>query len=228
MVATSFMSSSYNHNAKYRSNHVRFSIRGDGPEGPGTHSPFPLLDLNISLLKTADLRQLSPVQLAFIGDAVYELHARTLFSWPLVKPQVHRSAAVQLVRAETQSVLLRRLIISGWAITDEERMLLRKGRNSAGPGPPRLSGGTYGEASALETLLGYLYMSDRPRLQSLLDELLRLGGDGSPRPGDELTINWKDRGEYEEDSGGKRGVTLLEEDEPDLEVEETADSSLRT
>ena len=129
------------------------------------------------------------MQLAFIGDAVYELHARTLFAWPPKKAQAQRAAAVEMVRAETQSRLLRRLLASAWPITDDERVLLRKGRNAAGRGPPRLASGAYGEASGLEALLGYLYLTDRPRLEGLLLACSALD-DHTPRPEDGQLIEW--------------------------------------
>jgi len=83
----------------------------------------------------------------------------------VLRPPAQRLKAVAIVRAEAQSVLLRRLLRSEWPITRTERVLLRRGRNSAGLGPARLPGGAYGEATALETLLGYLYLSDRARMQ---------------------------------------------------------------
>ena len=148
---------------------------------------FPLLDLQARMLSSEKLMTVTPVQLAYIGDSVYELHARTLFLWPLQPVRKHRDRAVELVRAETQSTLLRRLMGSeSFPLTVTERNVLRRGRNASGTGPPRLPGGAYGEASALETLLGHLYLSDRPRLQNLLDAMLQLSGlesseyDGSP------------------------------------------------
>lgn len=150
---------------------------------------FPLLSLDHEVMNGEQLAQLNPVQLAFIGDAVYELHARTLFAWPPKKAQAQRAAAVEMVRAETQSRLLRRLLASAWPITDDERVLLRKGRNAAGRGPPRLASGAYGEASGLEALLGYLYLTDRPRLEGLLLACSALD-DPTPRPEDGQLIEW--------------------------------------
>jgi ribonuclease-3 family protein len=170
-------------------------------------------------------QQVTPVQLAFVGDAVYELHARTLFVWPLTPVRAHRAAAVELVRAETQSLHLRRLLAASLATTRPadaadadaeavaadgaadaavaaaaaafvptalERTLLRRGRNASGPGPSRLlDRSAYGEASALETLLGYLYLAnDAPRLQALLDTLLGLAAD-PPGDADRSPVDWK-------------------------------------
>lgn len=186
------------------------------------------------------------MQLAFVGDAVYELHARTLFLWPLTTVKAQRTAAVELVRAETQSLHLRRLLApltqsmqpmpsnsddnaevvadgaasavagaangeaavdthaeaavsaaaavaaSSFVPTPEECTLLRRGRNASGPGPGRLlDRSSYGEASALETLLGHLYLSnDAQRLQALLDALLALAA-LPPSDADSKPVDWK-------------------------------------
>lgn len=158
----------------------------------GSAAPFPLFDTSRSLLGESNARSISPIQLAFIGDAVFELHARVLFAWPTSKAQVHRSSVVKLVRAEAQAVLLRRLILSRWPLSALERTLLRQGRNAAGPAPQRLSGSEYGEATGLETLIGYLYLTDKQRLQALLDQLLLLGGSSHKfTAGDDLPVDWK-------------------------------------
>ena len=160
------------------------------PSSLSTLGTFQLLSLPHRVLTEDKLRQLNPVQLAFIGDAVYELYARTLYVWPPKKAQAQRSAAVEMVRAESQSRLLRRLLACSWKITHFERGLLRKGRNAAGRGPARLASGAYGEASGFETLLGYLYLTDRTRLEELLFVCSDLQ-DPSPRPEDEQCIDWK-------------------------------------
>jgi ribonuclease-3 family protein len=159
------------------------------PSSLSTLGTFQLLSLPHRVLTEDKLRQLNPVQLAFIGDAVYELYARTLYVWPPKKAQAQRSAAVEMVRAESQSRLLRRLLACSWQITPFERGLLRKGRNAAGRGPARLASGAYGEASGFETLLGYLYLTDRTRLEELLFVCSDLQ-DPSPRPEDEQCIDW--------------------------------------
>jgi ribonuclease-3 family protein len=157
--------------------------------GEDSLGAFPLLSPSHEVLTADQLAKLNPVQLAFIGDAVFELHARTLFAWPPKKAVAQRAAAVEMVRAESQSRLLRRLLASKWPITEHERGLLRKGRNAAGRGPPRLARGAYGEASGLEALLGYLYLADRPRLEGLLLACSDLD-DPTPRPEDEVLIEW--------------------------------------
>ena len=128
-------------------------------------------------------------------------------TWPPKKAEKQRQASVEMVRAETQAVLVRRLLggESNWELTDFEFELLRRGRNSAGRGPVRLAAdkaGFYGEATALETLVGFYYLSDRVRTHEFLTHLLELGEaaecgcDGTPP-------NWNPEAEGEE--GGEEG-----------------------
>jgi 23S rRNA maturation mini-RNase III len=89
-----------------------------------------------------------------------------------------------MARAETQSFLLRGLFaLSNSNITStpckfefskREKEVLRNGRNRSSRGPLRVSQQVYSECTALETLLGYLYLKDQFRLQVVLDELSRL------------------------------------------------------
>jgi ribonuclease-3 family protein len=184
---------------EHRGWHVRTTRSANvGGQGDGTFRPFSLLDPEMKLLDESEVRLLSPIQLSFVGDAVYELHSRTLFTWPAMKPSDHRGLAVTSVRAETQAVLLRRLLNSDWPMTLNERSVLRKGRNASGPGPQRLVGGVYGEASALEAVIGYLYLSDRSRLQYLLDTLVFLRKDGKFQVGDDGPIQWSAQGDENE------------------------------
>lgn len=110
---------------------------------------------------------LSPALLAYIGDAVYELHIR---SWLLVPPKrirdYHR-AVVAWVRAESQAALL-----DCWQplLTEAERDLVRRGRNATSRSPRRLSPAVYQRATGLETLIGYLFLKDPARLAVLLAE----------------------------------------------------------
>lgn len=112
-----------------------------------------------------DLRRLSPGVLAHLGDAVYELFVRTSCLLPPRRLQAYHAQVVRHVRAETQAQSLKVLLPQ---LTPNELEILRWGRNASPRGPKRLDPGTYQEATALETLLGYLYLSDAPRLDELL------------------------------------------------------------
>ena len=139
--------------------------------------------LHERILLDEDIPRLSPTALAFVGDAVFELHIRVSTLWPPRKVETQRREAVTMVRAEGQAVLLRRLMgLDKWVLSQQESELLRRGRNSAGRAPPRLSessAGMYGEATALETLLGFLFLTDQSRLVKLLAHLDQIGSEGA-------------------------------------------------
>ena len=108
--------------------------------------------------KNQDPRSISPLILAYIGDAVYELRVREhLMQQGLCKmPLLHR-AAVNYVNAERQSRLYSQLE----PLLDEvEQNILRRGRNSkSGHQPPTVSAATYRRATGVESLIGYWHLS---------------------------------------------------------------------
>lgn len=116
-------------------------------------------------LPQAQLQALSPIALAYIGDAVYELYIRRCFLVPPCRIQAYHQKVVAQVRAEKQADHLAHLAPY---LTESEQDILRKGRNAAPRGPRRTDPQVYQQATSFETLIGYLYLSDPARLQTLL------------------------------------------------------------
>ena len=116
----------------------------------------------------SNLQRLSPTALAYIGDAVYELYIRTSYLLPAKKIADYHHQVVEKVRAETQASYLQSIY---HLLTENELIWVRRGRNAVNKSPRRLSLQTYQHASALETLLGYLYITDQDRLKFLLSQL---------------------------------------------------------
>lgn len=119
-------------------------------------------------LTPAQIQQLSPSALAYIGDSVYELYIRTFFLIPPQRIQNYHDRVVAQVRAESQAKHLRSLETY---LTDAERDILRRGRNAASRGPKRIDPAIYQHATSLETLIGFLYLTDPQRLAYLLAQL---------------------------------------------------------
>lgn len=111
---------------------------------------------------------LSPNSLAYIGDAVYELYVRTLYLLPPRKVSDYSHLVVEKVRAEAQNKYLQSIYP---LLTETEIDWVRRGRNCVRKSPRGLSLRIYQEATALETLLGYLYICDQQRLYFLLSHL---------------------------------------------------------
>lgn len=114
------------------------------------------------------LRQLSPAALAYVGDAVYELYVRTCYLIPPKRLQAYHNSVVAQVRAESQARHLQSLQPY---LTDAELDVLRRGRNAVSRCPKRLDPTIYQQATSLETLFGYLYLTDPQRLAHLLSQL---------------------------------------------------------
>lgn len=119
-------------------------------------------------LSDHQLRTLSPVALAYVGDAVYELFVRGALLVPPKRIRAYHQQVVNQVRAERQSYYLQQLIP---LLTEAEQDVLRRGRNAASRGPKRLDGQTYRQATGFEALIGYLYLTDLSRLVDLLGQL---------------------------------------------------------
>ena len=112
--------------------------------------------------------ELGPLQLAWLGDAVWELHQRLHRCRRPARSQTLHQLVVQAVRADAQAVALERL---DGLLSETERDLVRRGRNRAGRGPRRGDAAAYGQATGFETLLGWLFLHDPARLAELLDHL---------------------------------------------------------
>lgn len=119
----------------------------------------------------ADVRTFSPLALAFLGDAVYSLIIRTsvLARGNRQAEKLHNETT-RLVRAGKQAAIGRAVYD---LLTSEEQKVYRRGRNSH---PMHHAKGSsleeYLQATALETLCGYLYLQGRT---DRLMELLRTG-----------------------------------------------------
>ena len=119
-------------------------------------------------LRQRDYSQYSPLTLAYIGDAVYDLVIRTM----LVKranmqtAKLHRDAS-SYVNAQAQAALLH---VIDPELSEEERSVCRRGCN-AHPGhqAKNATREEYMEATGLEALIGYLYLEGRyERLTGLI------------------------------------------------------------
>ena len=112
--------------------------------------------------------ELGPLQLAWLGDAVWELHQRLRHCYqPGRSEDLHR-AVVDEVKAAAQAKALLRLDPH---LSDLAKDLVRRGRNKSGRGPRRGDAATYGKATGFETMVGWLFLQNPARLAQLLDQL---------------------------------------------------------
>lgn len=111
--------------------------------------------------------QLSPLTLAFIGDAVFTLLVREEIVCAANAPvSVLHTQSTEKVNATAQSLAVERIMSH---LTEEELTILRRGRNAHTSGIPKnVSCADYHRATGLEALFGYLYlMGDIERVREL-------------------------------------------------------------
>ncbi len=115
-----------------------------------------------------DIRSYSPLVLAYIGDAIYDLAIRSLVvgKGNTHVNNLHRQAS-QLVKAHTQSELAGALMQE---LTKEELAVYKRGRNAKSPTMAKnATMGEYRRATGFEALMGYLYLEDNmERLMELV------------------------------------------------------------
>ena len=107
-----------------------------------------------------EIRAVSSLGLAHLGDGVFELMVR---SWLVLHGKatsrgLHK-ATVHFVAAPAQAAMARKL---EGVLTEEEQDVFRRGRNTSPHTIPKAaSREEYQTATALEALFGYLYLQGR-------------------------------------------------------------------
>lgn len=119
-------------------------------------------------IRREDLKMYSPLVLAYVGDAVFELYIRTLLV-SKGNASVHKlhKQSISYVKAKSQSNTIHRMLED---LSAEEQDVVRRGRNAkSGTIPKNADVTEYKYATGFESLIGYLYLKeDYPRLLELL------------------------------------------------------------
>ncbi len=111
-------------------------------------------------IKEADIKTVSPLTFAFIGDCVYDLIIRSMVigKGNTSSKSLH-TKTTKLVKAESQKEAFLR--IEG-LLTEEEMDVFKRGRNAkVHTSAKNASKADYHVATGFEALMGYLYMSGR-------------------------------------------------------------------
>ena len=123
-------------------------------------------------LNEDEIRAISSIGLAHLGDAVYELLVRTYLCvhGKATGKGLHR-ATIALVCAQSQSRFADLLLPS---LTEEETAVFKRGRNAnVHTIPHRADRAEYQKATGLEALFGYLYLQNRhERINELFDLMM--------------------------------------------------------
>ena len=123
-------------------------------------------------LSPDELRGISSIGLAHVGDAVYEVLVR---SWLCARGKatgkgLHR-ATVELVCAPKQAELAEKILPM---LTEEEQAVFKRGRNAnVHTIPQHASRAQYAQATALEALFGWLYLQGKKeRINELFGRMM--------------------------------------------------------
>ena len=134
------------------------------------------LDLMLGQKGTVNPKELSPLALAYIGDAVYEMLVRTTVLTGGNAPvnRLHKTAR-DMVNAKAQAEFYFRVAEE---LTEEEAAVFRRGRNAKSYTTAKnASVADYRRATGFEALMGYLYMTGQTdRMLALIKDGIRLAG----------------------------------------------------
>ena len=121
--------------------------------------------------KEVNAKQLSPLNLAFIGDCVYEMLVRESLVLEANRPvnDLHRES-VKYVSAKAQTEAFEKIKDM---LTEEETAVYKRGRNAkVGHSPKSATEGEYHCATGVEALFGYLYLSEQTdRIKELFSQI---------------------------------------------------------
>ena len=130
-------------------------------------------------MQEVDIREYSPLTLAYIGDSIYDLIIKSLVINRGNKQvqKLHKETS-SLVQASAQSMMMRAMQEE---LTDEERAVYKRGRNAKSVSPAKNQSITdYRRATGFEALIGYLYLKED--WKRMLD-LVKIGLDSLEKEG---------------------------------------------
>ncbi len=120
-----------------------------------------------------DIKTLSPLTWAYVGDCVYELYIRThLINTTRFKPHKLHVEAIKYVKAQAQAKVVMDMLNE---LSEEEQYIVKRTRNTENHHLPKNANPQdYMYATAFEGLIGYLYLSKQEkRLKEILDISLK-------------------------------------------------------
>ena len=112
--------------------------------------------------------EIGVIQLAWLGDSVWELHQRLRYvHFPLKSKELHLSV-VNEVKANSQSKSLSQI---EHLLNENDMNLIRRARNKIKRFPKSSDPIIYSRATGFETLIGWLFLKDPQRLSKLFEYL---------------------------------------------------------
>jgi len=132
-----------------------------------------LNDLRIREFTKEEAKQLNPLQLALIGDAVYEIYIRNYILSKNIDLSAHKIHvnAIKFVKAKSQALIMHEIESE---LIEEEEYIYKRGRNAKSATVPKNADvRDYRMATGFEALVGYLYLiGENERLEFIFKKVL--------------------------------------------------------
>lgn len=127
--------------------------------------------LEVKNYSEAEVREFSPLVLAYIGDACFEILVRSEILDVRKNPNKLHRESIRFVRAKSQRELFEKIEEN---LTDEEIKIFKRGRNAKSHTVPKNADPIdYRIATGLEALFGYLYLLKRyNRIREIFKEMI--------------------------------------------------------
>lgn len=120
------------------------------------------------------LKTMSVVAMAYMGDALYEVRVREMILRRAPGEKVHRlhQEAIRFVCAAAQAKAVKTLTAESF-LTEEEQDLVRRGRNRATHPTKNADHGDYRYATGFEALIGWLFFRNEiKRMNQIIDRAI--------------------------------------------------------
>ena len=127
--------------------------------------------LEVKNYREAEVRELSPLALAYIGDACFEILVRSEILDIRKNPNKLHRESIRYVRAKGQRELFEKIED---LLTEDEMRIFKRGRNAKSHTVPKNADPIdYRIATGVEALYGYLYLLKRyDRIRDLFKEMI--------------------------------------------------------
>ncbi len=127
-----------------------------------------LKDMNLDSKNIREIQMMSPLVLAYIGDAVFEVYIRNYIIHKFKgKVNDFHKASTKFVKASAQAKIIHGIMDQ---LSEKELRIVKRGRNQKSSTVPKNADiADYRYATGFESLIGYLFLqSDKTRLKEII------------------------------------------------------------
>lgn len=121
---------------------------------------------------------LNSLALAYLGDSVYEIYIRKyLLDCNIVKVNELQKESIKYVSAKNQALFIKNMLDNNF-FSEEEVNIIYRARNHKSHKSKSTDIITYKYSTALEALIGYLYLNDnKKRIDEIMDYIISYRGE---------------------------------------------------